>query len=177
MWIRLLYVLRLGIQFVYRLRYSFLRFWKLNSLKMVEFDKDTSLEEMETTREGELTSKEKQRQALCNDLLDHLSLNQVAHFKSQQIGEPDLSREQKRDIAESVLNRSYSLFLSRFGTHLLEKHLDYFVECSIEERYEVEFYLNKLRKNHCRPVSKVCTLIWSILKAVSYTHLFTFFNM
>lgn len=122
---------------------------------MVELDKETSLEEMEVPPEGELTSKEKRRQDLCNDLLDHISLSKVAHFKSQQLGEPDLSREQKREIAESILNRSYSLFLSRFGTHLLERHLEYFVESSTEERYEVEYYLKTLRKNHCKPVSKV----------------------
>lgn len=122
---------------------------------MVELDKETSLEEMEVMPESELASKEKQRRDLCNDLLDHLSRNRVAHFKSQQLGEPDLSREEKREIAESILNRSFSLFLSRFGTHLLERHLEYFVECSVEERYEVEFYLHKLKKTHCKPVTKV----------------------
>lgn len=126
---------------------------------MVELDKEPSLEEMEVTPEGELTTKEKKRRDLCNDLLDHLSRSQRAHFKSQQLGEPDLSKKEKREIAESILNRSYSLFLSRFGTHLLERHLEYFVECSVEERYEVEFYLNKLKKNHCKPITKVCSMI------------------
>lgn len=123
---------------------------------MVELDKETSLEEMEVVPDSELTSDEKRRRDLCNDLLDYLSRSQVAHFKSQQRGEPDLSKEEKRKIAESVLNRSYSVFLSRFGNHLLERHLEYFVECSVEERYEVEFYLKKLKKNHCKPVTKVC---------------------
>ncbi|RZF44496.1 hypothetical protein LSTR_LSTR002269 [Laodelphax striatellus] len=85
------------------------------------------------------------RQSLRDEILDYLSKSKEAHFKSQQRGEPELEEAEKRSIAEEVLNRSKSIFLSRFGEHILEKHLDYFEICSDEERYEVDFYLQKLR--------------------------------
>lgn len=90
--------------------------------------------------------------SLRNLLLDHLSLNTQAHFRSQQVGEPDLTVKEKRRIAESLLGRSCELFLARFGTHLLEQHLNYFNKI---DSYEVNYHLNHLRRNHCKDVSKV----------------------
>lgn len=95
------------------------------------------------------------KQTLRCDMLDYLCKSKEAHFKSQQIGDPELSDSEKRVIAESVLDRNRGTFLARFGNFLLEKHLDYFNDCSEEERYEVDFYLKRLHAAHNKSVSKV----------------------
>lgn len=100
---------------------------------------------------------ESSKMILRSQLLDHLSLSKDAHFRSQQVGEPDLSNEEKREIAEALLMRSSELFLARFGTHLLEQHLDYFDE---SESYEVNYHLKHLRQTHCKEVSEVCFVLW-----------------
>ncbi|XP_075225481.1 uncharacterized protein LOC142326721 [Lycorma delicatula] len=95
------------------------------------------------------------RQSLCCEMLDHLCKSKEAHFKSQQIGEPELLDSEKRVIAESVLNHNKGTFLARFGSFLLEEHLDYFTDCSEEERYEVDFYLKTLHAAHNKSIGKV----------------------
>uniref|UniRef100_A0A1B6EWJ6 CCD97-like C-terminal domain-containing protein n=1 Tax=Cuerna arida TaxID=1464854 RepID=A0A1B6EWJ6_9HEMI len=110
-------------------------------------------DEMEVVDEPSIV--EEPRLKLRKELLDYLSLSKEAHFKSQQVGEPDLSRQEKREIAEGVLARSPGLFLSRFGTHLLEKHLDYFDHESNKDDYEITYHLKHLRKTHCKTVTEV----------------------
>ncbi|XP_054258032.1 uncharacterized protein LOC128982953 isoform X2 [Macrosteles quadrilineatus] len=115
---------------------------------------DPQVLEMELAFERSQT--EKNRLDLKDKLLDHLSLSKDAHFKSQQIGEPDLNQAEKRKIAENVLKHSPGLFLARFGIHLLEEHLDYFdTDMPSQEAYEVSYHIKQLRKNHCRTVTKV----------------------
>jgi hypothetical protein len=91
-----------------------------------------------------------------NTMLDHLANNKVACFKSQQVGEPELSFEQKRQIAEDILIRNPGQFLSRFGTFLQAQHLDYFTESdNLSENYEVSFHLKRLRRFHCKATNEV----------------------
>ncbi|XP_065209394.1 coiled-coil domain-containing protein 97 [Planococcus citri] len=89
-----------------------------------------------------------------NQMLDYLANKTNVHFKSQQIGEPDLSFSEKRSIAENVLNQSHSTFLSRFGDNLLMEHLSCFNDPG-DESYEVQYYLNKLKSCKCKPLSEV----------------------
>jgi hypothetical protein len=97
--------------------------------------------------------------SLMNSMLDHLANSKVAHFKSQQVGEPELSFEQKRQIAEDILIRNPGQFLSRFGQFLQSQHLDYFAEMNkLSENYEVTFYLQQLRRFHCKTTNEVIHL-------------------
>ena len=86
-------------------------------------------------------------------IFSHLSDCQDVHFKSQQLGEPELSVSEKRSILEDVLNRNHGIFLSRFGHRLLPEHLSYFDSPSDKESYEVQFYLSRLKG---RKVSTEC---------------------
>ncbi|XP_071453341.1 coiled-coil domain-containing protein 97 [Hetaerina americana] len=89
---------------------------------------------------------------LLNDLLDSLA-SSSAHFKSQQIGDPDLTFLQKRSIADELLKRNPGQFLARFGTNIKLPHLEYF--SSMKGNYEVDFYLKKLQRYHCKKSSEV----------------------
>lgn len=68
-----------------------------------------------------------------------------AHFKHQQLGESDLTKTEKLQIAEEILNKGDNTFLSRFWQHLSLEDMDYFRERKND--YEVNFYLQEIRKN------------------------------
>ena len=87
---------------------------------------------------------------LVKNIVNIICSEKRAFFCSQQIGEPDLSYEQKAEIVESVLNESHINFLSRFGSYLTPEELKYFENNSYtpEENYEIKFYLNEIRKTH-----------------------------
>ncbi|PNF38402.1 hypothetical protein B7P43_G07256 [Cryptotermes secundus] len=90
--------------------------------------------------------------SIQNIMLDHLANSKVAYFKSQQVGEPELSCEQKRQIAKDILIRNPGQFLSRFGKFLQAQHLDYFTE---SDNYEVTFHLKQLRRFHCKSTNEI----------------------
>ncbi|KAK9507517.1 hypothetical protein O3M35_007357 [Rhynocoris fuscipes] len=89
--------------------------------------------------------------ALKNDILNHISLNNEAHFKSQQLGDPDLTKEEKWKIAEALLDKSFSLFLAKFGQYLLEPHFVFFSNSS---DYDVNFYVNEFKKKFSKPLTQ-----------------------
>lgn len=80
--------------------------------------------------------------SLEEELLTHVA-NSKAIFKSQQKEEPELTFEEKRAIAGKLLGKSRCLFLSKFGHHLKEEHLEYF---SKSEDYETAYHVNRLRR-------------------------------
>ncbi|XP_073989213.1 coiled-coil domain-containing protein 97 isoform X2 [Rhodnius prolixus] len=88
---------------------------------------------------------------LKNEILNHISMNNEAHFKNQQIGEPDLTKEEKWQIAETLLDKSFSLFLAKFGQYLLEQHFVFF---SNSDDYDVNFYVAELKKKFKKPISQ-----------------------
>ena len=67
-----------------------------------------------------------------------------AHFKHQQRGEPDLSQDEKMEIAKNILKKNPVTFLERFGKHLAEEDLEYFAP--FKDQYEVKFYMKEIRK-------------------------------
>lgn len=94
--------------------------------------------------------------SLQNAMLDHLASSEVAHFKDQQRGEPELSFEQKRQIAEDILKHSAGQFLARFGKFLQAQHLDYFTELNaVSENYEISFHLEQLQRFYCKGTNEV----------------------
>lgn len=90
---------------------------------------------------------------LRDEVLDHVAaINDTAgiHFKSQQLGEPELNVSEKRRIAETLLDRSHNIFLSRFGHRLLDHHLSYFENATSDKSQrdidEIKYQIDRLRK-------------------------------
>lgn len=59
-------------------------------------------------------------------LLTHICSENKAFFKSQQIGEPEIMYEERKEIASQILSQSHVKFLQRFGMNLKKEHLEYF---------------------------------------------------
>lgn len=74
-------------------------------------------------------------------MLKRLS-NSSAHFKHQQRNEPDLSSEEKFNIARSVFEKSPALFLSRFKKHLSCQDIICFEQYIGD--YEIDFHLKEI---------------------------------
>ncbi|RUS85273.1 hypothetical protein EGW08_006974 [Elysia chlorotica] len=70
-----------------------------------------------------------------------------AHFKHQQRGEPDLTPEEKSDIASKILEKSPVLFLERFSKFLTSEDLDFFEDQ--RQDYGVSFYISEI-KQRCK---------------------------
>ena len=66
------------------------------------------------------------------------------YFKSQQRGEPDLTYQEKYDIADKLLKDKPSIFLARFGKYLSEADLMYFE--SMKDDYMITFHLKELKQ-------------------------------
>ncbi|KAK2166046.1 hypothetical protein LSH36_43g05040 [Paralvinella palmiformis] len=65
-----------------------------------------------------------------------------AHFKHQQRGEPDLTFEDKRTIADELLERNPGTFLSRFSKYLVLDDLVYFRH--MHDDYTVNFFVKEV---------------------------------
>ena len=74
-------------------------------------------------------------------------------FKHQQIGEPDLTLEDKAKIASELIVTKPGVFLSRYGKYLSEQHLEYFENLQTSD-YELEFHLKEARQHHCKFVKQ-----------------------
>ncbi|KOX73032.1 Coiled-coil domain-containing protein 97 [Melipona quadrifasciata] len=77
-------------------------------------------------------------------LLHHVAKSK-AIFKSQQKDDPDLTFEEKLIIARNILQKSYCLFLSKFGHYMKKEHLTFFAKNKNED-YEIAYYFNKLQR-------------------------------
>jgi len=82
---------------------------------------------------------------LRDQVLNCVVSNSSAYFKSQQRGEADLSAEEKRTIAASLLDSRPSRFLERYGKFLKRRHLSYFDQFC--DDYEVGYYRQHLEKS------------------------------
>lgn len=82
------------------------------------------------------------------DILNCLIYNKHVYFKSQQIGEDELSVMEKREIASKIFSLCKSTFLCRFGKHLKEDHLEYFKQFLTDENdgYAVGYYIADLKR-------------------------------
>lgn len=91
---------------------------------------------------------------LESDMIDHICRDPNVFYKSQQINDPELTIDEKVQVLKQVLDRSHPTFLARFGNFIKESHLRFFEQeqqtsCySPDERYEVDYYLDRIRKNH-----------------------------
>lgn len=82
------------------------------------------------------------------DILNCLIYNKDVYFKSQQIGEEELSINEKREIVSKIFSSCKSTFLCRFGKHLKEDHLEYFKQFLTDENdgYAVGYYISDLKR-------------------------------
>ncbi|GFU39028.1 coiled-coil domain-containing protein 97 [Nephila pilipes] len=64
-------------------------------------------------------------------------------FRSQQVGEPDLTVSEKREIASKLLSQNVPLFLERYWKYIKLEDVSYFESF---KSYEVNFYLSEIRK-------------------------------
>ena len=67
-----------------------------------------------------------------------------AHFKHQQRGDPDLTMEDKIEIAQKLLDENKVNFLSRFSQYLEIEDLEYFKNS--RHIYEIDFYCKQVEK-------------------------------
>jgi len=74
-------------------------------------------------------------------------------FRHQQIGDPDLTKQDKISIVTDLLENKPSTFLQRFGQFLSEDHLTFFEDMS-DQNYEVGFYLKEARQKQCKYVQE-----------------------
>ncbi|CAN7999598.1 unnamed protein product [Ixodes hexagonus] len=84
-------------------------------------------------------------------ILDTVAASQ-GFFKHQQRNEPDLTYDEKRKIAEEILDANSALFLQRFSRYLYREDASYF-EPLRRTDYEVDFYLRELEKRQRRGLS------------------------
>lgn len=68
-----------------------------------------------------------------------------AHFKHQQRGEPELTLEDKIEIAQSIFDKSKANFLSRFWNYLELEDIEVFKNSM--DGYEVDFYVKQIMKS------------------------------
>lgn len=86
-----------------------------------------------------------------SEILQQSIINQVvmkalnSDFKSQQRDQSEFSLDEKRKIAENVLNSSHLKFLYLFGEYLIEDHLEYF-KSQNDNNYEINFHLHRLSR-------------------------------
>ena len=85
----------------------------------------------------------KPKDEMVTDMLKRLS-HSSAHFKHQQRNEPDLTPQEKYEIARSVYEKSPALFLSRFKKHLTCDDVYCFEEYIGD--YEIDFHLKEIQR-------------------------------
>ncbi|KAK6617937.1 hypothetical protein RUM43_014166 [Polyplax serrata] len=94
---------------------------------------------------GENSSDESCWKEVSESILDHVQ-ECPAVFRSQQMGDPELTVSDKRRIAECMLLKKPVEFLIRFGQFLKEEHFNYFLK-KYETSYEIEHYVTVLKKH------------------------------
>ncbi|KAK7103141.1 hypothetical protein V1264_018101 [Littorina saxatilis] len=82
-------------------------------------------------------------------MLERLSVTS-AHFAHLQRDSPDLTQQEKIDIAAAVLEDNPATFLSRFGKYLQLSDLAFFQDAD-KNNYEVSFHLKEIRHRCSRP--------------------------
>ena len=83
---------------------------------------------------------------LKNELLDHLSSNNIAFIKYQQRDEEELNINQRKVIADNLLRKSVTMFLNRFSSFLQLEHLNYFDQLSFDDKDKEEMIRSKFIK-------------------------------
>jgi len=72
-------------------------------------------------------------------------------FRHQQVGEGDLSEDEKKKIVTELVQNKPAVFLQRFGRFLSVSQLDYF-ESLQDDDFELSHYLRETKQLTCRKV-------------------------
>merc|ERR1711963_624790 len=112
---------------------------------MAEAEPSTSSEKEEASKDKSAKHpiKSAMFEKLKMDMITRLSLTE-AHFKHQQMGDPELKSEDKAIIAKEILDKSPAKFLERFSAHLIKADLKYFEQ--MKGDYIIDFYLSEISK-------------------------------
>lgn len=85
------------------------------------------------------------------EIINEILLNSDVVVKSQQIGEPEMTLEEKRRfLGDYIEQKKASAFLSRFGRFLKSAQLRYFESRhndDEDEKYCINFHIQQLEKN------------------------------
>lgn len=81
------------------------------------------------------------KDCMKNSLLDCVAKSD-GFFKSQQVGEPDLTFTEKREIASNLFVKNLPLFLERYWKFIKIEDVPYFDE--YRSNYDVNFYVNEI---------------------------------
>lgn len=92
---------------------------------------------------AEATAKDMAKEALKEAMISRL-VKTDAHFKHQQRGEPDLTDEEKSEIALAILAKSPSLFLERFSKFMAVDDIKVFEDQ--KQDYGVSFYIEEIKQ-------------------------------
>eukprot|EP00088_Acartia_fossae_P024160 TRINITY_DN25123_c0_g1_i1.p1 TRINITY_DN25123_c0_g1~~TRINITY_DN25123_c0_g1_i1.p1 ORF type:complete len:313 (+),score=45.01 TRINITY_DN25123_c0_g1_i1:39-941(+) len=119
-----------------------------------EFDPTPRQECTFSTTTTSNTPESKETKAQSNECSLKQRIIQVAcaskgFFKHQQVGDPDLTKEEKHKIVVELLEQKPEIFLQRFGSFLSEDHLSYF-DVLAEKDYYINFYLSEARQMQCK---------------------------
>ena len=83
-----------------------------------------------------------------NNIYDNM-LNRVASsnafFKQQQIGDPDISHQEKCNIIADIFKNQPATFLARYGRFLHEDDISLFDDVTAD--YTIQFHLNHIKKH------------------------------
>lgn len=80
---------------------------------------------------------------LKEDLINHISSNNLAFVKYQQRDEDELNLNQRKIIAENLLKKSTTMFLNRFGKLLQVHHFEYFDHIDFNDKSKKEMIKSK----------------------------------
>ncbi|KAK8737838.1 hypothetical protein OTU49_004266 [Cherax quadricarinatus] len=111
---------------------------------------------LESSGELDYTSEDAESAApllSLRDRLIHFMAASTIILKSQQRYEPDLTYQERKDIAEKLLDEKPGQFLYRFGRQLEREHLQYFLK--YEGDAEVDYYLSEALKHKNEHTNKI----------------------
>lgn len=94
----------------------------------------------------ETQSNDETSRILKQSIIDQVVMKAInSDFKSQQKDQYEFSLDEKRKIAEDILNSSHLKFLYLFGEYLIEDHLEYF-KSENNSNFEINFHLHRLSR-------------------------------
>jgi len=111
-------------------------------------NKERLFGEIDDSMETSLLSSGNCKESLVNEMIKTVA-NSNGFFRHQQKDEPDLTIEEKADIARELLKGKPATFVERYGKYLSEIQLEYFEEFK-SDNYELDFFLKKARQDQCR---------------------------
>lgn len=81
---------------------------------------------LEKMEQDQVAEEDLNLEDLKDALLTHICVENKAFFRHQQIDEPEMNYEERREIAAEILRKSHPKFLQRFGMNMKKEHLRYF---------------------------------------------------